>query len=68
MMDYIPGQIHESFQKEMFLLVNNDFNWINCKDKRLNEMNDISDWDETATIKLKSLNLRIYYVLKGMPF
>jgi hypothetical protein len=46
MMEYIPGQIHENFQKEHFFLVNNDFNWINCKDKRWGEMSDSKDWDE----------------------
>jgi len=49
MMNYIPGQIHENFQKEHFFLVNSDFNWINCKDKRCGEMKAITDWNETET-------------------
>ena len=46
MMEYIPGQIHESFQKEYFFLVNFNFSWINCRDKRWGEMTNTRDWDE----------------------
>lgn len=52
MMQYIPGNIHESLQKEHFFLVNLNFSWINCKDKRLSDMNDSLDWEETDTIEL----------------
>ena len=51
-MDYIPDQIHENFQKEHFFLVNSDFAWTNCGPRRLNEMSDSKDWDETETIDL----------------
>lgn len=52
-MDYIAGQIHDSFQKEHFYLINLDFVWINC-DKRYSEFLDVTDWDNyTSTIDLK---------------
>ncbi len=52
MMNYIPGQIHESFQKEHFFLINYDFSWINCRDKRWKDMTYAEDWDETDVIEL----------------
>ena len=52
MMNYIPGQIHENFQKEHFFLINNDFVWSNCGPKRLSEMSDSKDWDDTLSIDL----------------
>ena len=66
MMNYIPGQIHENFQKEHFFLVNNDFNWINCKDKRWGEMTDHIDWeDETETIELKNGDIIVVRFFKN---
>lgn len=53
MMDYIPGQIHESFQKEHFFLITQDFIWINCGLKRFGEINQSKDWDETSDVSLK---------------
>jgi len=51
-MEYIPGEIHESFQKIHFLEVNHDFVWTNC-DKRYSEFIDSSDWDDhTKPIEL----------------
>ena len=51
-MKYIPGYLHESLQKEHFFLVNNDFCWSNCGPKRLSEMSDSKDWEETIPIDL----------------
>jgi hypothetical protein len=52
MMNYIPGQIHEKLQREHFFLINNDFVWSNCGSKRLGEMSDSKDWDDTVAIDL----------------
>jgi hypothetical protein len=51
-MDYIPGHLHEKLQNEFFFLISNDFAWTNCGPRRLNEMSDSKDWDETETIDL----------------
>ena len=51
-MDYKPGQIHESFQKEHFFLINNNFSWSNCGPRRYSEMTDSAHWDETETLEL----------------
>ena len=67
MMNYIPGQIHENFQKEHFFLVNNDFNWINCKDKRWGEMSTMTDWDESETIELKNGDIIVVRFFKNSP-
>jgi hypothetical protein len=66
-MNYIPGQIHESFQKEHFFLINNDFAWINCSDKRLGEMSDSKDWDETDTIELSKGDVIVVRFFKSSP-
>ena len=66
-MDYIPGQIHESFQKEHFFLVNHDFVWSNCGPKRFNEMSDSKDWDETESIDLSKGNVIVVRFFKGKP-
>ena len=51
-MEYIPGQIHESFQKTHYILVRHDFNWTNCT-KRYKEFSHIIDWEKyTETIEL----------------
>jgi len=52
MMDYIPGYLHEKLQNEFFFLINNDFVWSNCGPKRLSEMSDSKDWDDTVAIDL----------------
>jgi hypothetical protein len=67
MMDYIPGQIHESFQKEHFFLINNDFAWINCRDKRWGDMKSSIDWDETVTIELSKGDIVIVRFFKSSP-
>ena len=51
-MDYIPGQIHENFQKEHFFFINYDFTWLNCGPRRYSEMSDSSHWDETESLEL----------------
>ena len=51
-MDYIPGHLHEKLQNEFFFLISNDFAWTNCGPRRLNEISDLKDWDETETIDL----------------
>lgn len=66
-MEYIPGQIHESLQKEHFFLINHDFCWINCGSKRYSEMNVSSDWDETESIDLKSGDVIVVRYFKGSP-
>jgi hypothetical protein len=67
MMNYIPGQIHENFQKEHFFLVNNDFNWINCTDKRWGEISTMTDWDESETIELKNGDIIVVRFFKNSP-
>jgi hypothetical protein len=67
MMKYIPGQIHESFQKEHFFLINHDFDWSNCGPRRLNEMSDSKDWDETESIELSKGDVVVVRFFKGRP-
>ncbi len=67
MMNYIPGQIHEKLQKEHFFLVNLDFSWSNCRDKRWGDMRDISDWDETDTIELSKGDVVVVRFFKSSP-
>ena len=67
MMEYIPGQIHESFQKEYFFLVNFNFSWINCRDKRWGEMTNTRDWDETDTIELSTGDVVVVRFFKSSP-
>jgi hypothetical protein len=67
MMDYIPGQIHESFQKDHFFLINNDFAWINCRDKRWGDMKSSIDWDETVTIELSKGDIVVVRFFKSSP-
>jgi len=51
-MEYIPGIIHELFQKTHYYLLRSDFSWSNCN-KRYSEFNEISDWDNyTTEVKL----------------
>lgn len=66
-MNYIPGQIHEKLQKECFFLINNDFSWSNCRDKRWGDMRDISDWDETDTIELSKGDIVVVRFFKSSP-
>jgi hypothetical protein len=66
-MNYIPGQIHEKLQKECFFLINNDFSWSNCRDKRWGDMRDISDWDETDTIELSKDDIVVVRFFKSSP-
>ena len=67
MMEYIPGQIHESFQKEHFFLVNFNFYWTNCRDKRCCEMSMSTDWDETDTIELSTGDVVVVRFFKSSP-
>ena len=67
MMNYIPGQIHEKLQKEHFFLVNSDFSWSNCRDKRWGDMRDIEDWDETDTIELYKGDIVVVRFFKSSP-
>jgi hypothetical protein len=66
-MNYIPGQIHEKLQREHFFLVNSDFSWSNCRDKRWGDMRDISDWDETDTIELSKGDIVVVRFFKSSP-
>ena len=66
-MDYIPGHLHEKLQKEYFFLVNSDFVWSNCREKRLSEMKDMSDWDETDTIELSQGDVVVVRFFKSSP-
>ena len=66
-MDYIPGHLHEKLQKEYFFLVNSDFVWSNCRGKRLSEMKDMSDWDETDTIELSQGDVVVVRFFKSSP-
>lgn len=69
MMDYIPGEIHESYQKEYFFLMNSDFVWSNCRDKRLFDMikqgADIGALDET--IELSKGDVVVIRFFKSKP-
>lgn len=68
MMDYIPGHLHEKLQKENFFLVNLDFSWTNCRDKRLSEIKDImSEWYETDTIELSKGDVIVVRFFKSSP-
>jgi hypothetical protein len=67
MMEYIPGQINESFQKEHFFLVNFNFSWTNCRDKRWGEMSMSTDWDETDTIELSKGDVVVVRFFKSSP-
>ena len=67
MMNYIPGQIHENFQKEHFFLINNDFAWSNCGPKRLDEMSDSKDWDDTVAIDLSKGDVVVVRFFKSSP-
>ena len=67
MMEYIPGKIHESFQKEHFFLVNFNFYWTNCRDKRCCEMSMSTDWDETDTIELSTGDVAVVRFFKSSP-
>jgi hypothetical protein len=66
-MEYIPGQINESFQKEHFFLVNFNFSWTNCRDKRWGDMRDIGDWDEIDTIELSKGDVVVVRFFKSSP-
>jgi hypothetical protein len=66
-MNYIPGQIHENFQKEHFFLINNDFAWSNCGPKRLDEMSDSKDWDDTVAIDLSKGDVVVVRFFKSSP-
>ena len=53
-MEYIPGIIHESLQREKCFQIEFDFSWINCKGKRLSEFNNSEDYEKyTDSIELK---------------
>jgi len=67
MMEYIPGQIHEKLQREHFFLINNDFVWSNCGSKRLGEMSDSKDWNETDTIDLSKGDVVVVRFFKSDP-
>ena len=67
MMNYIPGQIHEKLQREHFFLINNDFAWINCRDKRWGDMKSSIDWDETVTIELSKGDIVVVRFFKSSP-
>jgi len=67
MMNYIPGQIHENFQKEHFFLINNDFAWSNCGPKRVGEMSDSKDWDDTVAIDLSKGDVVVVRFFKSSP-
>lgn len=66
-MNYIPGQIHEKLQREHFFLVNSDFSWSNCRDKRWGDMRDIEDWDKTDTIELSKGDVLVVRFFKSSP-
>ena len=66
-MNYIPGQIHENFQKEHFFLINSDYSWLNCGDKRWCEMSNSKDWDETDIIELSKGDIVVVRFFKSSP-
>lgn len=66
-MDYIPGQIHENFQKEHFFFIKHDFNWSNCGPRRYSEMSDSKDWDETESIDLTEGDIIVVRFFKARP-
>ena len=66
-MNYIPGRIHENFQKEHFFLVNNDFSWSNCGSKRASELWCRRDFDETHVIVLSKGDVVVVRFFKSSP-
>jgi hypothetical protein len=66
-MNYIPGYLHEKLQNEFFFLINNDFAWINCRDKRWGDMKSSIDWDETVTIELSKGDIVVVRFFKSSP-
>jgi len=66
-MNYIPGQIHENLQKEYFFLINFDFSWSNCRDKRWNEMSESKYLDETDTVELSKGDIIVVRFFKSSP-
>lgn len=66
-MDYIPGQIHESFQKEHAFLINGNFAWSTCGPRRYSEMSDSKDWDETESIGLLKGDIIVVRFFKDKP-
>ena len=63
-MEYIPGEIHESLQRIRHFLIEGDFAWINCCDKRYEDFSSTDDWERfTDTIELKTgdiISLRFF--------
>lgn len=66
-MEYIPGPIHDSLQREHFFLINYDFCWLNCGSKRYSEMNNSRDWDETESIDLSAGDVIVVRFFKDKP-
>jgi len=53
-MDYVPGLIHDFYQRSRYYCLLSDFSWINCNnDLRWNKMLYSKDWDNLDTIDLK---------------
>ena len=67
MMEYIPGYLHEKLQNEFFFLITNDFVWSNCGPKRLSEMSDSKDWDETNIVELVKDDIISVRYFKSSP-
>ena len=67
MMDYIPGYMLEISQREHFFLTNNDFVWLNCRERRWSEMEDISDWNELDTVELSKGDVVVVRFFKSSP-
>lgn len=66
MMDYIPGHLHEKLQNEHYYLINSDFVWSNCNEKRLTKL-DGKDWDNLSQIDLKEGDVIVVRFFKSSP-
>lgn len=66
MMDYIPGHLHEKLQNEYYYLINSDFVWSNCNEKRLTKL-DGRDWDYLSVIDLKEGDVIVVRFFKSSP-
>jgi uridine kinase len=66
-MEYKPGIIHERLQKEHFFLIEQDFYWINCNNKRWKELSNSEDWDDTNDVELFKGDIIVIRYFKPGP-
>ena len=62
-MEYTPGDMHVSLHKIFYVEIGRSFTISLCKDKRFNDLKDMSDWDNLEAIDLNDgdiLKLRYF--------